>query len=80
MSSKISSMQYDITKGRINVIPAIPLNNIRNAPQMSTVVSIKNENTKLADVTSILDTPTTDSSMFGESFLALFQYGQFLLK
>ena len=70
MSSKISSMQYDITNERVNVIP---LNNIRNTPQKSTVVSIKNENTKLADVTSILDTPTTDSSVFGERLLALFQ-------
>jgi hypothetical protein len=70
MSSKISSMQYDITNERVNVIP---LNHIRNTPQKSTVVSIKNENTKLADVTSILDTPTTDSSVFGESLLALFQ-------
>jgi hypothetical protein len=74
MSSKISSMQYDITNERINVISAVPLNNnTRNATQMSTVIPTKNEHTKLADVTSILDTPNKNSFKFGESFLALFQ-------
>nr|CAH0107627.1 unnamed protein product [Daphnia galeata] len=75
MSSKISSMQYDITNERINVISAVPLNNnTRNATQMSTVIPTKNEHTKLADVTSILDTPTKNSFKFGESFLALFHW------
>ncbi|EFX79869.1 hypothetical protein DAPPUDRAFT_104014 [Daphnia pulex] len=78
MSSNIS-MQYSTRNERVNAITEIPLNNLNASQQQTSTTAVPiwhNNTTKHPAISSILDTPAQQSrsSVFGESFLTLFQW------